>query len=114
MVSYLDERQRSPRAGPTLASMHTMTAPTIPPADPVREAERADEAKTADSAPAPVHPPRERKVLVRDAYGRDPYGDDRIGPDGERDDAELGQSPYELPDPITADLQRAKASLEKT
>ena len=87
--------------------MDTMTIPT----DAVREAEQADEAKTADAAPAPVHPPRERKVLVRDAYGNDPYGAD--APDGERDEIELGQPPYDLPDPKEAALRHAKASSNK-
>ncbi len=97
-----------------------MTSPTEPattepltPADDFRERELADEAKTADSAPAEVHPPRERKVLVRDAHGHDPYGGDRYRADGERDEVELGQSPYELPDPTAAALRKVKADADK-
>lgn len=70
-----------------------MTSPTAPTIDDVRAAEQADAAKTADDAPAPVHPPAERKVLVRDAHGDDPYGD------GENDDSDLSKSPYERPAP---------------
>ena len=64
-------------------------APTPSPADVVREAEQADEDKTADDAPAPAHSPHDRKLLVRDAHGLDPYGD--------QDKVELGQAPYEVP-----------------
>ncbi len=78
------------------------TTATTPPT--IREAEQADEAKTADDAPAPVHPPRERKVLVRDAYGNDPYG--------EPDKVELGQSPYEAP-AATEAVRQVKANSDK-
>jgi len=88
------------------------TSPS-PSTDDVREAEQADEAKTADDAPAPVHSPQERKVLVRDAQGRDPYGDDRIGPDGARDEVELGKAPHELPDPLVAALRDAKRDADQ-
>ena len=77
--------------------------PITPPT--IREAEQADAAKTADDAPAPVHPPRERKVLVRDAYGNDPYG--------ESDEAKLGDAPHELPDPLVGALKQAKADADK-
>lgn len=73
--------------------------PTAPTAPTRRDAERADAAKTADAAPAPVHPPHERKVLVRDAYGNDPYG--------ASDAPTLGQAPHELPDPLVAALAQA-------
>jgi hypothetical protein len=73
-----------------------MTTPT----DAVREQEQADAAKTADDAPAPVHPPEERKVLVRDAHGDDPHG----GSDGESD---LSKPPYDRPEPA-APLPEAK------
>lgn len=69
-------------------------------------------AKTADDAPAPVHPTLEREVLVRDAYGRDPYGGDRYDADGERDDVELGLAPEQLPDPIAGALRKAKAAAD--
>jgi len=88
-----------------------MTAPIVPPVTPPtapptrREAERADAAKTADGAPAPVHPARERKVLVRDAYGNDPYG--------ASDEPTLGQAPHELPDPQVAALQQAEVDADE-
>lgn len=74
------------------------TSPATPsPAGGIRDEERVDAAKTADDAPAPVHPPRERKVLVRDAHGLDPYG--------EPDRVEVGQEPYEVPGPTAAARQ---------
>ena len=88
------------------------TTSTTPPT--VREEEQADEAKTADSAPAPVHPPRERKVRVRDAYGNDPHGGDGTGPDGERGEGEVGEAPYERPDPTEAALRELRAKSDKT
>jgi hypothetical protein len=69
-----------------------MTTPT----DVVREKEQADAAKTADDAPAPVRPPEERKVLVRDAHGNDPHG-------GEPDEPDLSKSPYERPAPAVVE-----------
>lgn len=69
-----------------------MTSPD-PSTDDVRAAEQADAAKTADDAPAPVHPPAEREVLVRDAHGDDPYDKPADG------DSDLSKSPYERPVP---------------
>lgn len=84
-----------------------MSTPTEPPENPpapatesIRDAEEADAAKTADDAPAPVHAERERKVLVRDAYGNDPYG--------ESTEPALGQAPHELPDPLVSALEAIK------
>lgn len=90
------------------------TTPPDPSTDDVRAAEQADAAKTADDAPAPVHPPEERKVLVRDAYGNDPSGADHFGPDGARVDAELGKAPYDLPDPAETALRNAKEKSDKS
>ena len=93
----------------------TVCVMSIPPAKPateatpatesIRDEEQADAAKTADDAPAPVHAPRERKMLVRDAYGNDPYGG--------RDEVELGQAPHELPDPLVSALEATKDSSDK-
>ena len=91
------------------ASEDSPTPPTTPPT--VREQEQADEDKTADSAPAPVHDPRERKVLVRDAYGNDPAGDP-TGPDGVRGPDEVGEAPHERPDPLVdawRDVEKARS-----
>lgn len=84
------------------------------PAEPptIRELEQADAEKTADSAPAPVHTPRERKVLVRDAYGNDPHGD-TTGPDGVRGVGEVGEAPYERPDPLLDALRELDAKSAK-
>ena len=84
------------------------TTSTAPP-DEQLAAEQADAAKTADDAPAPVHPAREREVLVRDAIGGDPYVADQFGADGEREVVKLGQPPGEAPDPRVAALRDAKA-----
>jgi hypothetical protein len=94
----------------TTPNVPATSTPTIPPPDDERAAELEDAAKTADDAPAPMHPEREREVLVRDAYGHDPYGGDHYGPDGERDAVQLGQPPDEVPDPKAAAFRAAKAA----
>lgn len=78
---------------------------TLTPAEVVREAERADDDKTADDAPAPVHPPRERKMLVRDGQGLDPYG--------HQDEVELGQAPYDTPAADPAALRTPDPSSDR-
>ena len=88
-----------------------MTTPTAKPGSPppsttIREEEQADAAKTADDAPAPMHADRERRAIVRDAYGNDPYGEPEHP-------AEVGTSPYELPDPLVAALEATKPHPEK-
>jgi hypothetical protein len=85
---------------------------TSTPLPTIREEEQADEAKTADSAPAPVSTPRERKLLVRDAYGNNPYGNDPTGPDGVHGVGEVGEAPYERPDPRLDALRALKARTE--
>ena len=96
-----------------------MSAPTEPPPPTsitpptIREAEQADADKTADSAPAPVSTPRERKLLVRDAHGNNPYGEDHTGPDGVRDVGQVGEEPHERPDPLADALRELKTRTER-